>query len=180
MRTTYHPWKLALAADATDANFPSDVPTRTEPSGNGVINLALGSGGSVASRVRVKVVGTGAYDATLDMRVLAYSRLTDTSKTYQNLFIPDELIQVAAVLSTLVGIAASPLAETYRFADTITITNEPTFTADVTRSGSTRLYSPASNRPAWFEIETGGAEKLKFVFDLGTATAANALYMLLD
>ena len=176
-----NPLRMA-ATNLTGTSFTSKAATRTEPSGNGIINLAVPPHGYVPAYMHLSFIGTGADDSTFVARVHGWRRVTDTSKTHNHVWFAHKLIEVTATLSTYVGVAASPVIETERFADTLVVVAamEPTTAADVTRSGVYPFFSPADNTPAWMVIPTYGCEKLELDVDLTGATAGNVLVQLMD
>lgn len=163
-----------LSTDSTDSSFPSVIPTTTEPTGVGVIELGFSGGQSKAYAPNGLVIvpyGTGADDATITgMRVIGWSRLPGDQATTQSLWIPFILLECAAILSTAVGVAGSVLTSTYRFCDTITLVGT-SGNANI----SHELISPTGNVIASVTCDTKGCQKVQVTFDLGTATAANAI-----
>src|SRR5689334_17044919 len=68
-------WRKALDTDSTDASFPSRIPTITEPSGNGVIPLAIGTNGLVPGMVKLVPYAAGSDEDAFDMRVIGWQRI---------------------------------------------------------------------------------------------------------
>lgn len=160
------------ATDRTDTSFPSKIPTRTEPTNDGVINL--GFGGSCAPNGLILVpIGTGADDAVLTgMRVIGWRRLKSNNLSKTDLWVPVKLLEVAAVFGNITGVLDSMLGTTYFFMDTITLVGT-SGNANI----SHELVSPADNTVAHIVVDAKGFQKVEVTFDLGAnATAANCLY----
>lgn len=169
--TKNYPWRKALAANASTSSFAAKVATLTEPSGDGVASLTTVPGGEVPCHVLLLPYGLGADDDAFSLRLVGWRRIG--SGPYPGvLWVPTTLAELSCTISTSVGVAAAPVINTERFADTITIVAnmEPTTTADTTRMGTFTIFSPANNTPAWAMIPTQGVEKLEFLFDQTTNT----------
>ena len=180
------PLLKVLATSATDATFPSKIPTVTEPTGAGVLDLAS-QGGVVPSRIVVLPFGAGADNTTFDMRIIGWRKL-GALPTPGELWIPTVLAQVSCTLSAAIGIAGAPLVATDRFADTIilhaTITAQgkttDTDSAGAASTGRIVFTSPANDLVAHFTVELEGCQKVEFTFDMTGATNGNALVSFLD
>jgi len=187
--TRANPWRKARSVSQTSTSFVSKIPVGIDPyitAGlNGESGTDTGSslirmtdevvGGQSQNGVEFLLYGTGADDSTLACRVIAWAPLQNdrgssiTSAT--QIWIPVVLIEVDAVLSTCVGVAGKAIAETDRFADTITLVGT-TANADI----NVNIVSPANNTPARVYLDLEGAMMLEFSFDMGNATGGNALY----
>lgn len=173
--TQSSPLAKALATDAVDASFPAIVPTQTLPSGNGVITFGSDPNqGSLPSGVGpqnllILPYGVGADNATFSLRLYAWRGISNANTV---LYVPNLLCEVACVVTANApGVAGSVLGATYLFADTIAL---------VGTSGNANvnvvLLSPADDASiASALVACQGAQLLQVTFDLGTATAANAL-----
>lgn len=177
------PYQKALATNANSASFPSKVPTVTEPTSDGVVDLLnAGTGLTVPRAVKVLPYGAGSDNDVYDLRLIGWRRIKGTTPQ-TTLWVPTVLVEVTCTLSGAVGVAGSPVLATERFADTVTIKAagwEATTTADTTRAGSVLIFSPQNDLPAWFVIELNGEEKVEFTFDQTTGTpTGNCLIALL-
>jgi len=158
---------------ATDSGFPSRIPTITEPSGDGVISC--GNRSYDTNNVMLfQIIGTGADDSTITgMRLIGWRKVQggQSGQATQALWVPCILLEVAATLSSAVGVANAVLGTTTRFADTITV---------VAGAGNANvdytLNSPANNTVAHGTIDYKGFQYIEATFDLGTATGAGILY----
>ena len=179
------PLAKALATDATDTSFASKVPTLTEPSGNGVIDLVR-SGVLVPRQVLAFPYATGDDDATFDLRLVGWKSLRSGNTV---LWIPAVLVQATATLGTSTGVAGAPVAATERFPDTLalhaTVTAQgkttDTDSGGAASSGTVVFHSPVNNLIAYMRVPLEGFQKLEFTFDSthASVTAMNCLYALL-
>lgn len=171
-------YKKVRTTNAADTSFPSKVPTTTEPSGGGVINRSVAGDGS---GLHLVFYGTGDADDVFDTRVIGWRKVTGGPT---GLWVPTIIAGLTCTLGTATGVAGSEVVATELFADTITITSggEPTVTADTTRGGTFRIFSPTANLIAWVVIPLYGFEKVELTFDMTTndPTGANALYAFVD
>lgn len=165
------PLKRALAANANSSAFTAKaaMSTGARPTGNLLYPLCDSAGELIPARLRLYAIGLGSDNDAFSFRVYGWSRIGAGPDLAVG-WLPALLGEYGCVVSTFVGVAASPVLDTERFADTFTIVSEPTITADVTRAGTTELYSPANNTPGWIEIRTHGVEMLEFDFDQTTGT----------
>lgn len=176
MQTRRPPFR-ALTTNSSDSGFPSRIPTITEPSGNGVIDL-VNNGSLVPERLRIWPFGLGANNDAFSVRLIGWHKV---GTVYPFLWVPTIFAELGAVMGNVTGIAGAPVLNTEFFADTLTIVSEGTFTADVTRFGSIRLYSPANDTPAHAVIPLEPFDKIELTFDQTTNTPTmNALISLLD
>ena len=162
----------ALATDATNTSFPSKVPTATEPSGNGVIDLG-GPGASAVVQNGILIVpyATAGDDDTFSVRVIGWRKLGNAPATL--LWVPVVLAELACTASQAVGVAGRLVVATERFADTITLV---TGNEDI----SIDIVSPTGNVIAHALADLKGFKKVELTFDSTAAgtTAMNALYAL--
>ncbi len=161
-------YQKALTANANSSSFASKIPTITEPANDGVIDL-IKDGCEIPEKLRVLPYGLGANNDAFSLRVIGWRRIASATPQL-TLWVPTVLCEVACTMGQSVGIAASPVLNTEAFCDTITIVSEPTVTADVTRQGTVKTYSPANDTVGWLELKLGGVEKIEFTFDQTTNT----------
>ena len=157
-------YKVLQIADAT-GSFPTIVPTVTEPTGTGVIQsvpTARQQGGPVADTIFLIPFGTGADDSTFDIAIIGW-RLVGT------LWTPIMLARVTCTLSATVGVAGQNIDATHRLSDlqSIVVGNVG---VDVS------VGNPGNDFPGWIIVDAKGFSKLQVIFNLSTATGANALY----
>lgn len=160
MDTLVAKYSKARTADETEASFASKVATITEPTGTGLISIPQ-TGNYTRGNFMIVPYGEGADNATLSVRVVGWRQIS-------TLWVPTILGEVAATLSTSVGVAETEVVATERFADTLTLTTGTT-------GIDNQVFSPANNTPAHFMVDTKGCPKVEVLFSCGTATAANAL-----
>lgn len=155
-------YQRARTSNATDASFPSKVATLTEPTGAGVIKPhRMGSMGSGV--VLVTPYGAGADNTTFDMRVISWRQTTLL------LWVPTIICQVSCTLSAAVGVAATDVLDTDRFADTITL--------GIGNAGiDCQVFSPANDTAGHVILDAKGASLVEITFDMTGATSGNALY----
>lgn len=154
-------FQLARSSGSTDSSFPSKVPTTTAPTGTGVISDPL-NGNESTQWIQVVPFGEGADNSTFDLRVISWKPTTD------GLWVPTILAQAACTLSATVGVNGADVTNTQRFADTIALTQ-------VQANVDSKLSSPVGDLVGSFLVETRGSTLIEITFDLGSATAANAL-----
>ena len=156
--------------NSTDATFPSKIPTATEPTGTGVIEMATPNSIITSNGIRVMPYGTGAENTTFSLRVIGWSKIDanpfDINKT---LWIPVVLCELLCTLSTVVGVATKCIVATERFADTLAVTTGSTgVTLDA--------VSPTGNVAAHALVDTKGHRKIEITFTTGgSATDMNCL-----
>lgn len=163
--TLQRTYARARTANATDNPFPVKSPTAAEPTGAGVIDLFRPLGG--ANSLRLMPFGAGADNSTLSVRVIGWSCVGDNAGN--NLWVPTILAEYSAILSAAVGVAGRAVLDTERFADQVTLVtgNDGVDTSKI---------SPANDTPAHVLVDLKGCQKVEVVFQLGTATGANALF----
>lgn len=155
----------ARSVNATDSSFPSRIPTTTEPSADGVIDLAP-LAGRVADNLLLIPYGTGSENDTFDLRVIGW-RKVDT------LWIPVILAEVACTLSAAVGVASAPVINSERFVDTLSLTIG-------NQNASAEVVSPGDDVLAHLMLDVKGFSKVEITFAIDTgATGMNALYCVL-
>lgn len=149
------------ATSSADATFPSRAPTATAPSGAGVLNDPI-VGQGTPEWVQVVPFGDGADNSTFDLRVIGWK------PTELGLWVPMILAQAACTLSAAVGVNTYEVTASQRFADTIALTQ-------VLANVDSKVSSPANDTVGSFQVQTRGSVLVEIIFDLGTATGANAL-----
>lgn len=174
------PLVKAFTTNLNSSAFTKKVAKTTKPSGNGVLELGPGA---VPAFVRIFPYGLGADNDVFSLRVTGWHRV-GSGPTPGTLWFAETLLEVTCTISTFVGVVGSPVLATERFADTIATVatvGEPTRQADVTRSGTVAVFSPANDTPGWVVMRTYGCELLEFDIDQTTNTPpANALLQFLD
>jgi hypothetical protein len=166
------PLRRLLTTSSTSTSFSAKIPTATEPSGEGVLNLlaeSVGVGGGVCVPRHVQIVpfGGDANNETFDFMVYGWSKTAGTV-----IYIPQLLIDCSVTLGNIDAAAA----EASQFmADTITVNDGPS-------DGPGRsVISPEDDLPGSVLLHTRGCQYLEFVFDLtGTADRANVWWRAVD
>lgn len=149
------------STSSTDATFPSRVPTATQPSGAGVVDDPITQG--APDWIQVIPYGSGSHNDTFDLRVLGWK------VTALGLWVPTILAQAGCTLSaTTVGVNSYEVTASQRFADRITLTQ-------VLTNVDSKLSNVNNDTVASFQVQTRGVTLIEIIFDLGTATDANAL-----
>lgn len=157
---------------ATDTSFPSRIPKVTRPSGDGVIELGENAAKTGTSLLML-FGGTGQDDAVLTgARILGWSKVKATSPSLRDLWVPVKLAEFAGVCGSAVGIAATPVLNTFFFCDTLTLVS-----GQGNANVSHELVSPADNTIAHALLSVKGFELIEVTFDLGAnMTGAGCLY----
>jgi hypothetical protein len=173
----YRPYERIRTTNATNTSFASKVPTITEPSGDGIRSLCGKMGGTVPCKAFIVPFGTGDANDVFDMRVIGWTRIGSGTVV---LWIPTIIASFTCTLGAATGVAGAPVVATELFCDTIVILSEPTVTADVTRTGTVSVYSPAADLIGLIELNMPPVEKLEFSFDAttGDPSGMNALVAL--
>lgn len=180
------PFRKAREVHATNTSFPSKVITGTKPVGTGasateasVIELGTGGGGFVPCKALIKPYGTGDANDVFNLRVIGWRR-AQNGQFFT--WLPDILADLVCTLGAATGYAGGLVAATDLMVDTITITSEPTMTADVTPTGTLTIFSPANDLQAYAIVPLMGAELLELIFDMDTGdpTGGNALITFLE
>jgi hypothetical protein len=167
--------KARPAANSTDATFPSRIPTATEPTGDGVIELG-GSGNSKGAYTQNGIVvvsyGTGSNNDTFSTRLIGWRQLGEATAATA-LWIPVVLVEMACTLSAVVGVAGKIIVAGERFVDTMVLT-----TGDAGVSVDT--VSPTGDVVAHFVADVKGFQKAELTFQITSGTTdMNALVALL-
>jgi hypothetical protein len=172
------PYRKALATATTNTTFSAKIPTATKPAASttrAVIDLydaSLGIATSprVPKYVFLQPYATAADNVTLDMRLWGWNKTADIAT---NLWVPTLIAQLALIVGNIDGSAIEASA---LMADTLTATY------GYGTSIVTAINSPAgtTNLTGGFLTHILGSELLEFDFDVGTATAANCLWRMVD
>jgi hypothetical protein len=159
------------ATNATDSGFPSRVPTVTEPSGDGVIDLCKLETGLAQNLLLLVPYGVASDNHTFDLRVIGWRKLPVRAAVAQTLtpvWVPHLLYQFAFTHGGIVGVANSTVLATERFCDTVTKTYGP--------DGGCTLYTNAADLIAGVLVDVIGNQKVEVTFDLGSGTSLNCLW----
>jgi hypothetical protein len=168
MPTTATPNKKAQASNSAATGFQSTfLPTATLPTRAGFHTLDF-TGETRGSFVWVQPFGTDANNETFDMRVWGWS-LTQGLST--PLYIPMLLGEFNV---TLGNIAATEIAANTFIADTIVAAGTDGIYVD----GAANIFSPANDRPAYFELDLKGSQYIEFDFDSTASATSNAFWRL--
>jgi hypothetical protein len=159
--------KKARSTNAADSSFPSRIPTTTEPTGGGVQNIAGTNEIQTCNQLLIIPYGIGSDNNTFSLRLIGWKAIAGTDLT--TLWVPITLSEIACTLCTAVGIASTPVLNTERFVDTITIT---TGNSGVDIS----VVSPTGNVIGFALADLKGCAKVELSFSTGgSATSCNAL-----
>ena len=152
----------ARSANATDASFPSRVPTTTEPAGAGVLDLAA-LAGRMPDNLLLVPFGTGNDGDAFNLRVIGWRKVAA-------LWVPVLLAEIACTLSAAAGVAGAAVTDSERFADALSLT---TGNANV----SAEVISPGGDLVAHALIDVKGFARVELTFAVAAgATGMNALY----
>jgi hypothetical protein len=152
----------AMAANATASAFVARGDTLTEPTGDGVIDLAAAPGKTAVNSVLLRFFGAGGDDQTGSVRVYGV-RKAGSAWVYTLLF------QGTFTLSARVGVAGGPVPAAERYADTLTRTLGVENVAD-------QVVSPTGDAAAHLLLDAKGHQKLFVEPIVGTAASVNALW----
>jgi hypothetical protein len=161
--------------------FDLSVSDAATAAGRALQRLSGGPGGKVPCAIELWPYGLGSDNDVFSMRLLGWKRLFPLGSTGRQFWVPSLIATLSCTLSAFVGLASGPVIETERFCDTISISFEGTKTADVTRTGSVLLYSPANDTPGRAVVKVEGFEAIELQFDQTTGTPTmNSLFSLLS
>ncbi len=192
MDTVARPYEKARLANSSSANFPSWVTSEflaesqfTDPgtaAGRVVKRLSVGGGaGTIPCAIQVMPYGLGSDNDVFSMRLVGLRRIAQPIADGRCQFVREKIAVLACTISAAVGLAGGQVINTERFADTISITFEATYTADTTRAGTIMLYSPADDTPANAIVPLVGYEAVEIEWDQTTGTPTmNALVTFLS
>lgn len=103
------------------------------------------------------------------MRLTGWRQVQGSSLS--TLWIPERIFEITCTLSQIVGIAASPVLATERFADTIALV------ASTPALSTLEIYSPADDaQGGWLLCDGLGCELLEISVDMTGATDGNFLW----
>lgn len=158
-------WQRVRSSNSTAGSFASRLPTTTAPLEEpGVLNWQP----DTPRYLQLLIYGEGADNSTLDFRVLGWKILEGTT-----LWLPVLLFSGTATLSTVTGVAGTPIDNNQRFADTLSVTYG-------TNNQELFVRSPADNSsPAHLWLYLRSFHVVEVQFAVSSATSANAVYTLL-
>ena len=175
-----HKFRSVLAASSTSTSFTAQIPTATEPTGTGVIDLldrdtGVGTGIDIPSWLQLIPYGTDGNDDTFDMRVWGYVPTTAA------VYVPQLLLDVSVILGNIAGTA---IGTGVFMPDTFTL-NDAAADLDgaFEHSPWVSLNSPAEDLIGNILLHTRGCRYLKFDFDLAggqEAVSMNCLWRPFD
>jgi hypothetical protein len=181
--TRANPWRKARLAGFTGTTFPSRIPTVTEPSGEGVVDLTNEVVGGVSQNLVefIPYAQTGGTNP-FSCRAIGWSCLQTSGLSpvtpETNLWIPVVLCELLCESSSTTGVGSKATAKAVRaaefFAGGISVvgtTANPGSDVNVTSPASTGLIANAV-------VDLVGFQKLEFTFSSPLATDCNALFRL--
>ncbi len=168
-----------LATNQSATSFASKVPTITEPTGDGILDLRP----FVQKRMKLWPLLLGSDNDVASFRIIGWhSVLLEGSKT---LWFPSAIAEFVCTGSAAVGIAGAAVLNTERFADTITpvakMTRDAVIAAGTAINSDYEILSPTADLIAHIIMPIAGYEKLELTSDETTGTPSiNALYTFLE
>lgn len=183
IETLASPSRKMRATNATDASFPSVLPTLTKPSGAGdaaaqttlsIHEMGLGVGGVVQNGCFAQFYAVGADNVTFSARCYSWKRVPGTNSV-PDLWVPILLCEVALVASaTFPGVAGGPVVATEIFADTVTLTfGNANVSTEVSSPGTTS----ANSGIAHVLMDWKGPALIQWTFTTGgSATSCNGIF----
>lgn len=182
LETLSQDFRKVRTVNATDASFPSRVPTITDPAGIGdnaaqatasaVFEARQPSGVVSQNGLLIVPFGAGSDDATFSLRVIGWRRVFlpgHEGNTIYRLWVPITLVELLCTLGTSVGIAGNAVIDTDRFCDTLSLT-----TGDA--GVSCDLVSPNDNTIAHAVVDMKGFQRIEITTSTGSsATNGNAI-----
>jgi hypothetical protein len=164
LKTTANKYRKLYTTTNTASSFANLVPTTTAPSGEGVLKIAPREGSMTDNAARFLFVSNGSDNATYKARIVIWNEADD-------LWIPEIIGNLDLTASTATGNANSTyLNNTFRFADTITLTSSTSNTTHL------EIISPANNTPGSVAVDLAGAQIVQILLD---ANGTNVLYRIL-
>lgn len=160
------------STDSTATTFTAAAPAAAPPASGVLLLPGTPEGGAQNCGIIIQPYGTGADNATFNMKVygwrrtVAQNRPGTTSLWVANLYGSFTGLTLSA---SLPGVAGTNLAATKLFVDAITQVYP------VETGVTCQTISPGGDDPASIRMSLIGDQYLEIVFDLVTATAANAL-----
>lgn len=179
IRTAVNPYIAVYKTDATTASFPTLSPTTGSPAGDGVVQLApntqLANGQTADNNIKFLFYGTGGDNSTFSAQIVYWSSVpflkkNNVASSTVDLWVPEIVCNIDGVLCATVGSSGTYIDASHRFADTLSLTSS---TANITANA---IISPANNSIASITMDLSGTQMVEVIFDLGSATAMNAIY----
>lgn len=163
-----HAWKKAWAVNANTAAFAAKIPTITEPTNDGVVNL-VGSGLAIPRRMLCCFFGLGADNDAASVRIIGWKKIGQDQPQSIPLWIPLIVGEFTLIFSTITGVAGAPVLNTERFADTIApvAARNPdrVIGAGTAINSDLALTSPTTNvGPGFIDFPIRAFEKIEFSF----------------
>ena len=160
------------STDSTATTFTAAAPAAAPPSEGVLLLPGTRQGGSQNCGIIIQPYGTGADNATFNMKVYGWRRtVTQNAPGTKSLWVASLYGSFTSLTlsAALPGVAGTDLAATKLFVDTIT----QVYPAE--QGITCQTLSPAGDDPATIRMSLLGDQYIEIVFDLVTATAANAL-----
>lgn len=162
------PLSKVRSVNSNASAFFANSDTVTEPVGDQgtaagvtIIEVGLKGNGIVPRYLELWPYALGNAGDTFSLRVVAWQRTLPQLASGQFQWTAEEMCEIACTLGTSTGVAGGNVLNTELYVTTITIVNEETITADVTRQGTVLVFSPGNNQKAHIRIELEGIEKLQ-------------------
>ena len=175
------PVRRFRATNENASGFASKVPTITEPTGDGVLNLAYLQN-KVPRFIKLWPILLGSDNDVSSMRLIGWhSVLKDGSTT---LWFPTVIGEFVCTASAAVGVAAAAVLDTERFCDTIVPvaarTRDQKIAAGTSTGSQYESLSPVGDLIGHIIMPIAAFEKLELTSDQTTGTATfNCLYCFL-
>lgn len=181
LETLHTPLRFARPVNETSGSYVSKVPTITEPvsfagtpSGTSAFVHNNGwQGGISQNAVKIFPYGLGADTTSFNMRVIAWNFLPATATKRAEWF-PYPLAEVLCAVSSGCPGAGEQILATEFFADTITLVGSVG-----NPNVSCEIISPGNDTMGHIIVGLKGCSKFEIIFDMVTATSANALLAML-
>lgn len=167
-----NPFRRAFTTNATSSSFTAKVPTATQPSGTGVVDVldpALGMSSSNQTPAYALLIpfGGAAENLTFDLRLWGWNRITDiqsgTAQTDDFLWIPQLLLELNVTTGNLLLVTGNYLADTLNWAKGV---------------DDYGIVSPGNDLMASISCHIRGCRLLEFDVDMTGAASGNCLYRL--
>jgi hypothetical protein len=164
---TIGPLKKLFATNVAPASLTLKAPTRTAPTGDGVIDCRESADSLALSTLKLWPFGTGANNTTLTIRVTIWHEAQSSAGALVE-YVPTRLGDFLCTLGANVG-ALSGTGTSTRYADTITAVATPPAAAT-----TYEILSPADDGTAMLKIDFAGARFVQIeIGTVGTATDGN-------
>lgn len=163
IHTNLEDFRKARAANSTASAFASIVPTVTEPTGQGVIEM--GEAGSSPAALMLVPFGRNSDGDTFKIRVWGWRKVS-----LGTLWVPTLLLEATCTVSALPGVSGADLTDSDLFCDAITVSvgNE---------NVGYELLAPGTDLIAHILVDAKGCRKVTIDFDIDSgATEMNCLY----